>query len=256
MAGAGNGHQQRTWNRLGNATGILRRRQLVFLADNHQRGHGDLRQQGGGVGAVHHAMNRAANGHRRLLLDQQTHLRFGARVQLARRLAQQLGHHLPRHARRTLAIDQREHVAPVGAPLRGIRGGAGVGQHQGLDDPRRILEQRQRDVPTHRQSADHRPWHRQRFQQIHHVTGVVGDGQRAQRVELGRTAETSEIGGDQPPPGGNAPHLRLPLVGAERKRVQQHVGPQGDVTGGRIKIGDRAGADVTVLARHSGVDAL
>jgi len=67
---------------------------------------------------MHHPLNGASNRDGRLLLDEPADKGFGVGVRFVRGFAEELRHHLARHAGRAFAIDNRQHVAPVRARLR------------------------------------------------------------------------------------------------------------------------------------------
>jgi hypothetical protein len=96
---------------------FLHRRQLVLFADDDERGDTELRQDRRGVEPLHHPVDGAADTVRRLLFDQAADRGFERRIGVTAGLPEQLGHHVPGDTRGALAVDQRQHVAPIRASL-------------------------------------------------------------------------------------------------------------------------------------------
>ncbi len=80
----GDAHERRVGQRRHHGLGFGRRRELVLVADDDQRGHVQGGQQRRRVGPLHHAHDGVANGARRLALDEQPHGFFGVGIVLAR----------------------------------------------------------------------------------------------------------------------------------------------------------------------------
>ena len=168
-----------------------------------------------------------------------------------RGLAEQLRHHLARHAGRPFAIDERQHAAPVRARLRRIRAGASVGEHEAVEQLRRRLIERQRRIAAHRTAAD-RPRASRR---------ALRAGRRHQRRNRRSTARSTESSSVLPPKPRRSGVISRQPWGMLRICGSHRFAPIGNacsrtstrsaaVTRRRVEIRDRPGADVAVLACH------
>ena len=221
--------------------GFRRWRELIFVADDHERGHLQGGQQAGRVGPLHHAHDRIANRARRLPLDEQPHGFFGVGIVFARRRAEQLGHHLARHALGSFVLEHREHGFAGGAAFERVGAGARVGQDEGAHQTGRAPHHGKGHVAAKRQAAEHDWTAHHLAHQRFDVFGVVVDGRLGVLGSLiGRAAEAAQVGRQDAPAGEGAAKLRLPHLRAEGKRMHQHEHGLARRAGIVVQVGKRA----------------
>jgi len=93
------------------------RRHRVLVADDNQRRHMNRRQQRRRVGPRHERAHGAGDRLGRARQHERPHLLRRRRSRMARRLAEQLRHHLVGNGGRTLVLDELEHARAPGDTL-------------------------------------------------------------------------------------------------------------------------------------------